>query len=115
VLSRALEDRRLDAAEMAALTDTALSWGLSRQDVHRAHRNYLEALALTAFADGVVTDLEAADLADVASALGFGIGEVAATMHAARNRTPSKTESESCVGSACASPAPSRHASEVSS
>lgn len=98
VLSRALEDRRLDEAEMRALTDTARAWGLSRQDVHRTHRSYLEALALTALADGVITDMEAEDLADVAAVLGFGIGEVAAALHAARSRTPSTSPDESLRG-----------------
>ncbi|GAA3164008.1 hypothetical protein GCM10010531_15210 [Blastococcus jejuensis] len=98
VLSRALEDRRLNAAEMQALAETARTWGLSRQDVHRAHTNYLEALALTALADGVVTDLEAEDLADVAAALGFGIGEVAAALHAARTHTPNTGQGENLRG-----------------
>ncbi|UOY03693.1 DEAD/DEAH box helicase [Blastococcus sp. PRF04-17] len=98
VLSRALEDRRLDSAEVRSLADTAREWGLSRSDVHRAHMNYLEALALTALADGVVTDLEAEDLADVAAALGFGVGEIAAALHAARTRTPNRSQSEDLRG-----------------
>jgi ATP-dependent Lhr-like helicase len=98
VLSRALEDRRLDPAEVHTLADTARAWGLSRSDVHGAHMNYLEALALTALADGAVTDLEAEDLADVAAALGFGVGEIAAALHAARTRAPSRSQSEDLRG-----------------
>ncbi|MCZ2849816.1 DEAD/DEAH box helicase [Modestobacter sp. VKM Ac-2978] len=98
VLSRALEDRRLDSAEVRTLADTARAWGLSRSDVHRAHMNYLEALALTALGDGVVTDLEAEDLADVAAALGFGVGEIAAALHAARARTPSRSQDDDLRG-----------------
>ena len=98
VLSRALEDRRLEAREIRALADTARAWGLSRRDVHLAHTNYLESLARTALADGVVTDLEAGDLAHVAAALGFGVGEIAAAMHAARTHTPSPGQRENLRG-----------------
>jgi hypothetical protein len=60
--------------------------------------NYLEALALTALGDGVVTDLEAQDLADVAAALGFGVGEIAAALHAARTRAPNRSQGEELRG-----------------
>ncbi|WUJ56119.1 DEAD/DEAH box helicase [Kribbella sp. NBC_00382] len=88
LLDRALEDRRIDDRETAALAMTAQEWGLSRRDVHQAHSKYLSALAATALADGVLTDFEATDLADVAAALGFGVGEVAAALHDARSHQP---------------------------
>jgi ATP-dependent Lhr-like helicase len=88
LLDRALEDRRLTDTEAAALAETAAEWGLSRRDVHQAHAGYLRALAKTALADDVLTELEATDLADVAGALGFGAGEVAAALHEARTHQP---------------------------
>jgi len=91
LLDRALEDRRLDEQEVSALAATAAEWGLSRRDLSRAHHTYLSALAATALADGVLTDLEADDLAAVAAALGVGVGEVAAALHEARTHSPVST------------------------
>lgn len=88
LLDRALEDRRIDDAEVSTLAATAEEWGLSRRDVHHAHTVYLHALAATALADGVLTNLEVNDLADVAAALGFGAGEIADAMYEARSHQP---------------------------
>lgn len=88
LLDRALADRRIDHAEAGALAATAEEWGLSRRDVHQAHTTYLHALAATALADGVLTEFEAGDLGEVATALGFGVGEVAAALHRARIHEP---------------------------
>lgn len=88
LLDRALEDRRIDDNEMAILTATAQEWGLDRREVHQAHTAYLRALAATALADGVLSDFEAGDLADIAEALSFGAGEVAAALHQTRNHQP---------------------------
>lgn len=98
LLERALEDRRLDEPEVRVLTTTAHEWGLSSSDMQLAHTTYLRALAATALADGVLTDLESDDLRDVATALGFGIGEVAAALHEARVHTPSATTNPAQVG-----------------
>jgi DNA polymerase-3 subunit epsilon len=70
LLDRVLEDRRVDSAEADALVEMANRWGLSRNQIVTAHRDYLHQLAIAAIADGVVTDSERRDLKMVAKLLG---------------------------------------------
>ncbi|GAA3590764.1 exonuclease domain-containing protein [Kribbella ginsengisoli] len=98
ILDRALEDRRIDERETDALEFTAREWGLSRQDVHQAHTMYLSALATTALADGVLTDFEATDLADVAAALGFGLEEIVAALQDVRSHQPAEATGDGLRG-----------------
>jgi DNA polymerase-3 subunit epsilon len=62
VLDRAVEDRRVTAAEGEALYETAVGYGLSSEVVAAAHRRYIEGLAHAALADGVLTLREREDL-----------------------------------------------------
>jgi len=71
LLDRALEDRRITEAEAGALLATAKDWGLSRDQVTQAHRQYLQALAAAARADGVVSPAERRDLEQVCALLGL--------------------------------------------
>ncbi|MBX7104610.1 MAG: 3'-5' exoribonuclease [Gemmataceae bacterium] len=70
LLDRVLEDRRVDSAEADALVEMANRWGLNRNQIVAAHRDYLLQLAIAAVADGVVTDSERRDLKMVAKLLG---------------------------------------------
>jgi len=71
LLDRALEDRRITAAEAEVLLATAKEWGLGRAQVLEAHRVYLAALVRAALADGVVTRTERTDLEAVTEMLGL--------------------------------------------
>ena len=70
LLDRVLEDRNVDDSEGDALLETAVRWGLGTDQVHLAHREYLNRLAVAAVADGLVTDAERRDLDLVARLLG---------------------------------------------
>ena len=65
-LDSVLEDRRVTATEADSLRDLAVSLGVSADALVAAHQMYLRALAVTAWADGVVSDAEYADLGEVA-------------------------------------------------
>ncbi|GGP77754.1 exonuclease domain-containing protein [Saccharothrix coeruleofusca] len=83
VLDRALLDRDVSAAEQQELLDTARGLGLGLSEVTALHRDYLGALASAAWADGIVTDEEGADLKLVAALLGLGGEDVARAFEAA--------------------------------
>jgi DNA polymerase-3 subunit epsilon len=88
VLDRALEDRRLVAAEAESLRDLAISLGIGADALVAAHQTYLRALAVAAWADGVVTEAELADLEEVARLLGLPASVVDAELAAAQAITP---------------------------
>lgn len=91
VLDRALEDRRLSAAEQDDLGATALALGLSAEDARSIHADYLGTLIAFAYRDGVVTDRERADLELVSDALGLrGLNEAIAAVARARSHVPSQ-------------------------
>lgn len=69
VLEQALLDGYLSAHEENALIDLALSLGLQRDQLSAVHATYLDSMAIAAWADGVVTDTETADLIKVAGML----------------------------------------------
>jgi ATP-dependent Lhr-like helicase len=93
VLDRALEDRRITEIEAQVLNDTAASWGLSTTQVNEAHRTYLDSLAAAALADGILTELERADIELVARLLGTDLPDL--TSITARDQMP---ESASLAG-----------------
>jgi len=70
LLDRVLEDRQVDHSEADALVAMAGKWGLNKELIEYAHRDYLNQLAIAAVADGVVTDSERRDLKLVARLLG---------------------------------------------
>ncbi|MDU0288027.1 exonuclease domain-containing protein [Saccharothrix longispora] len=88
VLDRALLDRHVSAAEQEELLDTARGLGLGLPEVMALHRGYLDALAGAAWADGLVSDEEAADLKLVATMLGLGGEDVAASFERGRAARP---------------------------
>ncbi len=70
LLDRVLEDRHVDDSEADALVETAARWGLSKDQIELAHRDFLNQLAIAAVADGIVTDAERRDLKLVTRLLG---------------------------------------------
>jgi DNA polymerase-3 subunit epsilon len=87
-LDSALEDRRVIAAEADSLRDLAMSLGVGADALNAAHQMYLRALAVAAWADGVISDTEHADLEEVARLLGLPACAVDAELAAARDMTP---------------------------
>lgn len=76
VLDRILEDRVVTKAEAAELESLARSWGMTAGEVQTAHQAYMQALARTAFSDGVVTDRERRDIEGVAELLAIAPGRL---------------------------------------
>lgn len=87
-LDTVLEDRRVTATEEESLRELAGALGIGADAVTVAHQMYLGALAVAAWADGVVTDAEYTDLAEVARLLGFPASAVDVELTAARNVEP---------------------------
>jgi DNA polymerase-3 subunit epsilon len=90
-LDSVLEDRRVTATEADSLRDLAVSLGIGADAVIAAHQMYLRALAVTAWADGVITDAEHADLGEVAHLLGFPANVVDSELAATRGVTRQMT------------------------
>ncbi|MBA4031747.1 MAG: hypothetical protein C0478_12780 [Planctomyces sp.] len=70
LIDRILEDRVIDQAEEDLLVDAVASWRLSTAQLSAAHTNYIHNLAVSALADGVISDAERRDLHLVARLLG---------------------------------------------
>jgi len=83
VLDRVLEDRYVSDAEVAALSALATELGLTREDAETAHRTYLRHVCDAAWLDGHVTDLERADLLEVARLVGVPAAEALAILDTA--------------------------------
>jgi DNA polymerase-3 subunit epsilon len=88
VLDTVLEDRRVTATEEESLSELADALGISANAAAVAHQMYLGALAVAAWADGVVTDAEHADLTEVARLLGFPASAVDIELATARDLAP---------------------------
>ena len=70
LIDRVLQDRVIDTTEEDVLVDAALNWQLSKSQLDTAHAQYLQSLAVSALADGYVSDSERRDLHLVARLLG---------------------------------------------
>jgi DNA polymerase-3 subunit epsilon len=70
LIDRVLEDRTIDQREEDSLVDAVTNWNLSSAQLKSAHANYLHNLAVSALADGMVTDSERRDLHLVSRLLG---------------------------------------------
>lgn len=84
LLDRVLDDRRIGEQEADALAATAREWGLSAAAADAAHHGYLRALCDAALADGVVTPVEHADLALVATLLNLTADDLSQALAAAQ-------------------------------
>lgn len=69
LLERVLDDRRVSPEESAALLEVAQEHGLTQSMAAQAHCQYLRSLVRVACADGIVTESEHRDLAEVARLL----------------------------------------------
>ena len=87
VLDRALLDRVLSVREREALVAVAAELGVDRATAMDLHSAYLQALAVAAWADGVVTDAERSDLAEVGGLLGLGEADIDLALKAAEPGT----------------------------
>ncbi|WP_125778446.1 exonuclease domain-containing protein [Antribacter gilvus] len=76
LVDRALLDRHLSAREHDQLRAFCAQIDLGRNDADLLHREYLAALAANAWADGVLTDAERADLHAVANLLQVSADDV---------------------------------------
>ena len=76
VLEQAMLDGYLSAHEEQALIQVAESVGLHRDQLTALHATYLDSMAISAWADGVVTEEETQQLVDVAGMLGLPSGLV---------------------------------------
>jgi DNA polymerase-3 subunit epsilon len=70
LLDRVLEDRHVDDSEGSSLVETAVNWGLSKEQIVRIHRDYINRLEIAAVSDGKVSDVEMWELDTVARLLG---------------------------------------------
>lgn len=71
LLDRALEDRHLTQDEAEGLVSTALRQGLSKPAIERLHHDFFQVLTAQAWADEVVSTVEADDLHLVGEFLGL--------------------------------------------
>jgi DNA polymerase III subunit epsilon len=90
-LDGVLEDRRVTATEADSLRDLAVSLGVGADTLTAAHQMYLRALAVAAWADGIISDTEYADLGEVARLLGLPASVVETELASARGMTPQMT------------------------
>lgn len=86
LLDRALLDRHISATEADELVALAAELDLDRPSAERLHRGYLDALAVAAWEDGVVTDDERYELHAVAALLGIPSDAADLALAAARTR-----------------------------
>jgi DNA polymerase-3 subunit epsilon len=73
LLDRALLDRQLSVHESRGLVELAENLGISRNTVEDLHREYFSAVAAVAWADGVLTEDEKADLEAVGALLAIPV------------------------------------------
>jgi DNA polymerase-3 subunit epsilon len=76
VLETAMLDGYLSLHEEEALIQVAVDLGLHRDQIAAVHATFLDAMAIAAWEDGVVTDAELTDLNNVARMLGLPQGLV---------------------------------------
>lgn len=101
LLDRALLDRVLSTREQSTLAAVASDLSIDRDTARALHRRYLEQLARAAWADGILTDAEHADLLAVAELLSLTAAEVTLALDLAQQAQSSDD---------AAAPAPTRFA-----
>ena len=85
LLSRVMEDRRIEEAEGGLLHGLAVALGLTRRHVRELHRAFFEQLASVALHDKVLTAAERQDLNRVAQLLGLTNAEVDEIIRVVKN------------------------------
>ena len=99
LLDRCLLDQQISAHEANALVDLAETLGISRTTCIELHRQYFDQLTAVAWADGVLTTDEMADLIGVAQMLDIPSDVVAAAMQTRVAAEPSAESVESSTAS----------------
>ncbi|WP_157509538.1 hypothetical protein [Glaciibacter superstes] len=84
LLDRCLLDRSLSAHEVSSLVSMAEDLGIDRNTCVELHRDYFESLTAVAWADGILTTDEIADLASVAKLLNIPASGISAAMQPPR-------------------------------
>jgi DNA polymerase-3 subunit epsilon len=98
LLDRCLLDRRLSAHEQNALIAFAAECGLERGTCRGLHERYLDALVVAAWADGILTEDERADIEAVAQLLAVEVPDLDRHAPADNSDSPVIAESNSGVG-----------------
>jgi DNA polymerase-3 subunit epsilon len=80
LLDRALLDRHLSVHEARGLVELAETLGIDRACAEQLHLDYFDAVAATAWADGVLTDAEVVDLCAVGDLLAIDTSVIAAAL-----------------------------------
>jgi DNA polymerase-3 subunit epsilon len=94
VLEQAMLDSYLSAHEEEALIEGAVDLGLHRDQIAAVHATFLDAMAIAAWSDGVVTDTESAELVGVARMLGLPGELVRIALHRAEKQASRRSESD---------------------
>jgi DNA polymerase-3 subunit epsilon len=94
VLEQAMLDSYLSAHEEEALIEVAVDLGLHRDQIAAVHATFLDAMAIAAWSDGVVTDTESAELVGVARMLGLPGELVRIALHRAEKQASRRSESD---------------------
>lgn len=98
LLDRCLLDRRLSVHEQNALIAFAAECGLDRGTCRGLHERYLDALVVTAWADGILTEDERADIEAVAQLLAMEVPDLDRRAPAKNPASHIIVESDSGVG-----------------
>lgn len=94
LLDRCLLDRYLSVHEAQGLVQLAEDLGLSRTTCADLHAQYFDELTQVAWADGVLTDAEMADLVEVANLLDLPTETIAAALDDPTRRSSSDARNE---------------------
>lgn len=99
LVDRVLVDRVVSVREQDALAAAARELGIDRPTAVALHGAYLDALARAAWADGVVTDAERADLHEVAELVGLSRDDADAALSSAATAPAAPTAGSLATGS----------------
>lgn len=91
MLTRVLEDGLISTSEYSRLDEIAEVTALSKTRIVMLHASYLAAAYLEVLADGVVTDDERRELAQIATILDLPVPEIAETDGPAHTESPTET------------------------
>ncbi|WP_253867835.1 exonuclease domain-containing protein [Promicromonospora umidemergens] len=99
LVDRTLLDRYISAREHDQLAQFCSQLGIGRDEVDQLHREYLAGLAAVAWADGVLTPAEVADLRSVATLLEVSAADTQLLLQPPAPKTPAVTGSGADDGS----------------
>jgi DNA polymerase-3 subunit epsilon len=88
LLDRVLEDRRVTSEEADELCRVATELNLHRPDVAKLHQDYYKHLVRVYWRDGVLTDLESADLREVRELLAISADHADSIIASVKEESP---------------------------